>query len=137
MHDQGKGGPEEIEQERREALRGTLAADREMRQHDKKHRLGRGRIRMIAGCRCLVALIILLACIAVGAPARAEGVGPLLIAKQGYFFVGGRYVDLPDGQYMAGQIYVEFQIPKKRRHPYPIVMIEGGGQSGSNFMGTP
>jgi pimeloyl-ACP methyl ester carboxylesterase len=92
---------------------------------------------MTACRRGLIALIALLACCAVGAPARAEGVGPLLIAKQGYFFVGGHYVDLPDGQFTAGQIYVEYQIPKKRRHPYPIVMIEGGGQSGSNFTGTP
>jgi hypothetical protein len=34
---------------------------------------------------------------------------------------------------MSGQAYVEYQIPKNRTHPYPIVMIEGGGQSGSNF----
>jgi pimeloyl-ACP methyl ester carboxylesterase len=38
---------------------------------------------------------------------------------------------------MAGQAYVEYQIPKAKTHPYPIVMIEGGGQSGSNFTGTP
>src|SRR5256885_12850770 len=38
---------------------------------------------------------------------------------------------------MSGQAYIEYQIPKNRIHPYPIVMIEGGGQSGSNFTGTP
>ena len=61
----------------------------------------------------------------------------LEIAGQGYLFAGGRYVDGPDGKYMAGQAYVEYQIPARRTHPYPIVMIEGGGQSGSNFTGTP
>ena len=64
--------------------------------------------------------------------------GPALeIASQGYIFAGGKYVDGPDGKYMSGQAYVEYQIPKNRTHPYPIVMIEGGGQSGSNFTGTP
>src|SRR5258705_1160861 len=63
--------------------------------------------------------------------------GTLEIASQGYIFAGGKYVDGPDGKYMQGQSYVEYQIPKNRTHPYPIVMIHGGGQSGSNFTGTP
>ena len=74
----------------------------------------------------------------IGADAVIGAEGPSLeIASQGYVFVGGKYVDGPDGKYMSGQAYVEYQIPKNRTHPYPIVMIEGGGQSGSNFTGTP
>ena len=61
----------------------------------------------------------------------------LAIAEQGYFFVGGQYVDLPDGRFMTGQMYVEFQIPEKRTQPWPIVMFSGGGQSGLNYTGTP
>jgi pimeloyl-ACP methyl ester carboxylesterase len=38
---------------------------------------------------------------------------------------------------MSGQIYAEFQIPSKMLHPYAIVMIHGGGQTGANFTGTP
>src|ERR1700681_3370360 len=38
---------------------------------------------------------------------------------------------------MAGQMYVESQIPKNLRHPYPVVMIHGAGQTGTNFMATP
>jgi hypothetical protein len=59
------------------------------------------------------------------------------IADQGYVFAGGHYVAGPDGQYLSGQAYVEYQIPSRRAHSIPIVMIEGGGQSGSNFTGTP
>src|SRR5437868_8351863 len=59
------------------------------------------------------------------------------IASQGYLFVGGHYVPGPDGQYMSGQAYVEYQIPSRRSHALPILMMEGGGQSGSNFTGTP
>jgi len=66
----------------------------------------------------------------------AEEVGPLEIAKQGYFFVGGKYVDTASGSVFAGQAYVEYQIPKDRTHPYPIVMIEGCCTSGAGFNGT-
>src|SRR5262245_7783181 len=62
---------------------------------------------------------------------------PLEIAKQGYLYAGGKYVNGSDGKYMQGQAYVEYQIPQKKTHPYPIVMIHGGGQKGSNFTGTP
>jgi pimeloyl-ACP methyl ester carboxylesterase len=82
-----------------------------------------------------IAAIALSACLA--APALGADSGPLEIASQGYLFAGGKYVDGADGKYMVGQAYVEYQIPKNRTHPYPIVMIEGGGQSGSNFTGTP
>jgi pimeloyl-ACP methyl ester carboxylesterase len=34
-------------------------------------------------------------------------------------------------------MYVEFQIPQKLEHPYPVVMIHGGSQTGTNFTGTP
>src|SRR5262249_54983363 len=76
-------------------------------------------------------------CASIPAPALAADSGTLEIADQGYLFAGGKYVDGKDGKYMTGQAYVEYQIPKNRTHPYPIVMIEGGGQSGSNFTGTP
>jgi pimeloyl-ACP methyl ester carboxylesterase len=40
------------------------------------------------------------------------------------------------GQVLAGQAYVEYQIPQNRTHPYPIVMIEGCCTSGAGFNGT-
>jgi len=62
---------------------------------------------------------------------------PLSIARQGYLFAGGKYSSAPNGQAMSGQLYAEFQIPAKQTHPWPIVMIHGGAQTGSNFTGTP
>ena len=41
------------------------------------------------------------------------------------------------GSPMTGQMYVEYFIPKTLTHPYPIVMIHGGSQTGTNFTGTP
>ena len=62
---------------------------------------------------------------------------PLSIARQGYFFAGGKYSTVKDRQVMSGQLYVEYQIPSRQTHAWPIVMIHGGGQSGTNFTGTP
>ena len=61
---------------------------------------------------------------------------PLAIAKQGYFFVGGKYSAVGDKQVMNGQIYVEYQIPKKRTQPFPLVIVPGAAQTATNFNGT-
>ena len=58
-------------------------------------------------------------------------------AREGYFFVGGRYVDTDKGPLMEHQMYVEFRIPAVQKHRYPIVMIHGAAQTGTNFTGTP
>ena len=75
--------------------------------------------------------------VAVIGAATAQDVGPITIAKQGHFFVGGKYVATPTDHVMAGQAYVEYQIPQNRTQPYPIVMIEGCCAAGANFAGTP
>jgi len=73
----------------------------------------------------------------VSAEAKDVALPPLSIAQQGYFFVGGKYSTIKDEQVMSGHLYVEFQIPSPRSHPWPIIMIHGGGQTGTNFTGTP
>lgn len=64
---------------------------------------------------------------------------PLTIARQGWFYAGGAYADdTPEGAgHMSGQMYVEYQIPHVQTCPYPIVMIHGGQQNGTNWTGTP
>lgn len=57
--------------------------------------------------------------------------------REGYFFVGGRYVDTPAGPLMERQMYVEFRLPAQVKQPYPIVMVHGAAQTGTNFTGTP
>jgi len=69
--------------------------------------------------------------------ARQEDSRMLTLAEQGYFFVGGRYTKTADGQISSGQMYVEYQIPQNRTQAYPVVMWHGGGQTGTNFTGTP
>jgi pimeloyl-ACP methyl ester carboxylesterase len=62
---------------------------------------------------------------------------PLQIAREGYVFAGGKYSSVNGPEMMSGQIYAEFQIPAVRKHRYPILMIHGGNQTGTNFTGTP
>jgi pimeloyl-ACP methyl ester carboxylesterase len=69
--------------------------------------------------------------------ALAQNAVPLSIAREGYLFAGGKYSTINGRQVMSGHLYAEFQIPSKMTHPYPIVMVHGGGQSGTNFTGTP
>ena len=71
---------------------------------------------------------------AVGQPKDSE---PLSIARQGYLFTGGKYSNDNNRRAMSGQLYVEFQIPSRQTHRWPIVMIHGGGQTGTNFTGMP
>src|SRR5260370_27502465 len=69
-----------------------------------------------------------------GASAQTE---PLVIARERYFFVGGAIDFSRDDTPTVGNMYVEFQVPQKVAHPYPVVMIHGGSQTGTNFTGTP
>lgn len=81
------------------------------------------------------AIGVALAAVALSA-ARAE-TPPLALAAHGYFFAGGQYVESGGKRLMAGQMYVEYMTPERVTHPYPIIMIHGTAQTGSNFMGTP
>jgi len=62
---------------------------------------------------------------------------PLALKRDGFFYVGGHATTINGHSYMTGQMYVEFRIPAKQIHPYPIVMVHGGTMSGTNFTGTP
>jgi len=62
---------------------------------------------------------------------------PLSIQREGYLFAGGKYSAIGGRQVLSGQLYAEFQIPSHQTHPYPVVMIHGGGQTGTNFTQTP
>src|SRR3984957_107712 len=59
------------------------------------------------------------------------------IGSTGFFYVGGQYVGAPGKEVMDGAEYVEVMVPKKIRHPYPIVMFHGAGQTGTDWLQTP
>ena len=58
-------------------------------------------------------------------------------ASVGYFYVGGRYVGESSTQVMQGAMYVEVLRPRHVVHRYPLVLIHGAGQTGTNWLGTP
>ncbi len=81
---------------------------------------------------------VLICVLLLAAPlARAQDGGPLVLAKSSYFFVGGKIDPAVEGSPMVGQMYVEYMIPQSLTHPYPVVMVHGGNQTGTNFTGTP
>ena len=42
---------------------------------------------------------------------------------------------MPYGTIPKGQMYVQYMIPAEKRHPYPVVMVHGGGGQGTHMMG--
>lgn len=74
--------------------------------------------------------------LAAGAPGETKV--PLDLAEWSYFWVGVERADLARGAVVNGkQMYVEYLIPSQVKHPYPIVLVHGGGGQGTDWMGTP
>jgi pimeloyl-ACP methyl ester carboxylesterase len=61
---------------------------------------------------------------------------PLLIAKEGWMYVGGHLAELHGKNYMADEMYTEYRIPAHQTHEYPIIMVHSG-MSGVTYTGTP
>jgi pimeloyl-ACP methyl ester carboxylesterase len=75
--------------------------------------------------------------------------GALELQEQGTFYVGGERQfrspgssaksderSLP-GDIAVNQMYVEYQIPAKRKYPYALVLLHGGGHTGQFYRSTP
>jgi pimeloyl-ACP methyl ester carboxylesterase len=73
-------------------------------------------------------------CLAAGAAVAAEPVKP---PDGGYFFVGGRYETAKGKTTAVGQMFVQVRAPDRVTQPYPVVMVHGTAQTGTNFLGTP
>jgi pimeloyl-ACP methyl ester carboxylesterase len=59
----------------------------------------------------------------------------LKLADQGCFWVGAQRKQMPYGTIAQGQMFVQYMIPAEKRHPYPVVMVHGGGGQGTHMMG--
>ncbi|MGE3404723.1 MAG: alpha/beta fold hydrolase [Vicinamibacterales bacterium] len=57
------------------------------------------------------------------------------LANSGYFWVGAEPKKTDYGTIVAGQMYVQYMIPAEIRHPYPVVLVHGGGGQGTDYMG--
>jgi pimeloyl-ACP methyl ester carboxylesterase len=102
-----------------------------------EHKATTTRAKVFMMKRMASAVLLAGAALVATPPAQAQQRGPLVLAKSSYFFVGGKIDPAVEGSAMVGQIYVEYMIPQRLRHRYPIVMVHGGSQTGTNFTGTP
>ena len=57
------------------------------------------------------------------------------LADQGGFWVGVRKKSMPYGTIAQGQMFVQYMVPAERRHPYPVILVHGGGAQGTHMMG--
>src|SRR5688572_11476475 len=63
---------------------------------------------------------------------------PLEVAEWSYMWVNVKRAETARGAYVGGQqMYVEYMIPAVVRHPFPVVLVHGGGGQGTDWMGTP
>jgi hypothetical protein len=63
---------------------------------------------------------------------------PVNLAEWSYFWVGVTRARLARGTVVNGeQMYVEYWVPAQVRHPYPIVIVHGGGGQGLDWLGRP
>jgi pimeloyl-ACP methyl ester carboxylesterase len=61
------------------------------------------------------------------------------IAEWSYMWVNVKRAEVPSrGAFVTGQqMYVEYMIPSRVRHPFPVVLVHGGGGQGTDWMSTP
>jgi pimeloyl-ACP methyl ester carboxylesterase len=58
-------------------------------------------------------------------------------SRRGQFWVGAERVDTEFGPVARGPMYVHWEAPVEVRHPYPIVLVHGGGGQGTDYLSTP
>jgi len=109
--------------------------------------MGADRSLALAGPRGVIRVLSALAALLLAAPLAAGGeAGPISLRDQGFFWVGvhptpvagtGAGGGATTGHAIEGQMYVGFQLPAMKRHPYPLVLVHGGGGQATDWMGTP
>jgi pimeloyl-ACP methyl ester carboxylesterase len=78
------------------------------------------------------------AALAQQAPASTATKLPLDVAEWSYMWVNVKRAETARNTFVGGQqMYVEYMIPSQVKHPFPIVLVHGGGGQGTDWMGTP
>jgi len=63
---------------------------------------------------------------------------PLDVAEWSYMWVNVKRAETARNAFVGGQqMYVEYMIPSQVKHPFPVVLVHGGGGQGTDWMGTP
>lgn len=69
--------------------------------------------------------------------AEHEISGDPVTSRRGIFWVGVEHSESAFGTVPRGPMYVQWESPVEVRHPYPLVLIHGGGGQGTDYLGTP
>lgn len=59
------------------------------------------------------------------------------LGAKSIFYITGEIVGEEKKHYMCNQMYVEAYFPKELKHPWPLVMFHGAGQTNVNWLMTP
>ncbi len=59
------------------------------------------------------------------------------VKEHGIFYVGGEMRGDGNDHFIANQMFVEVYTPVEKKHPYPVVMFHGAGQTNVNWLITP
>ncbi|MBB2939018.1 pimeloyl-ACP methyl ester carboxylesterase [Amycolatopsis bartoniae] len=57
--------------------------------------------------------------------------------RRGQFWVPGERVAAPHGTVQRAPMFVQWEAPREVTHPYPLVLVHGGGGQGTDWLGTP
>lgn len=80
---------------------------------------------------------ILMAALMLGLAGCAGDGQSVSLAREGFFYAGGTRVAQGGKSLLVDQMFVQYRIPTQQRMRYPIVLLHGNYQNGSNFLGTP
>lgn len=65
--------------------------------------------------------------------------GPISLRDQGHFFVGGQSTEPAENGSVQvyNQMFVGYQLPAEKAHPYPLILVHGGGGQATDWFSTP
>lgn len=95
---------------------------------------------MLYKSRQLCLFSILFASIANSAFLQAGGeAGVISLRDQGHFYVGGEMSEPAENGSVQihNQMFVGYQLPAQTIHPYPLVLVHGGGGQATDWFSTP
>src|SRR6266699_1485885 len=99
--------------------------------------MNQGTFALVSICAATLLAGGILSYLAARPAAAADEDPPLNLARDGFFYVGGKPTTINGKTFVVGQMYIEMRIPQKQTHPFPIVMVHGGTRTGTTFTGTP
>lgn len=97
-------------------------------------------LRTVRLCGLSLLLTAAAAALSFAPTLHAEGeAGVLTLRGQGHFYVGIEVSEPADNGaiQVRNQSYVGYQLPAEKKHPYPLILIHGGGSQSTDWFSTP